>query len=240
MLSDILKKSQLIRLKHLLLFFSIILFLKVSGQRIVPELGFLVGGNLNTAEKCNMNLWGHYSIFGGIKINRGIRNGMDQRILLSFTNLNIKYYLKEISAKGAKSFMNDNRLCLDISLMSSIPAGKKSSIGLGIMLTSFFKSNFEAEYGASVDQNLSIGMNIVKANEDLKNQKVNYMPSILLSFRTPVFKIFGKQTGVLIQVRQSLLKIYHNPIVLEYGTTQQEYLKSVDPCITFIQTGLYF
>lgn len=232
--------SLLIRLKYLLLFFSIILSLKVCSQRIVPEFGFLVGGNANIAEKCYLDILGHYSIFGGVKIKSGNSYGMDQRILLSITNMNIRYYLKEISVPGDKSFMIDHRLCLDISLMSSIPVGKKSSIGLGIMLTSFLKSNFEAEYGVSVDQNLSIEMNIPKANEDLKIQKVNYMPSILLTFRTPVFKIFGKQTGVVIQIRQNLLKIYHNPINLEYGTTQQEYYMSVDPCITFLQTGLYF
>lgn len=232
--------SMLIRLKYFLLFFSIILSLKVSGQKIVPEFGFLVGGNMNTAEKCYLGILGHYSIFGGIKIKSGTSHSMDQRILMSITNMNIRYYLKEISVPGDKSFMIDHRLCLDISLMSSIPVGKKSSIGVGIMLTSFLKSNFEAEYGVSVDQNLSIGMNIQEANEDLKNQKVNYMPSILLSFRTPAFKIFGKQTGVVIQIRQNLLKIYHKPIKLEYRTTQQEYFMSVDPCITFLQTGLYF
>lgn len=227
-------------LKFLLLTLFLLQIRIASGQEVVPLFGFLLGVNSNTAEKCDLSPLGNYSFFGGIKIRSNNNYGMDHRCLLSITNMNIKYYLSEISAQGAKSFMNDHRVSVDFSLLSSLPIGKKSALGLGIMLSGFVKSVFESEYGESVNKNLSIGMNISKANDDLKNQMVNHMPSMHLSFRTPAFKVFGKQTGFFLEIRQNLLKIYNKPIDLEYVTNQTEFVKTVNPRITVIQAGLFF
>jgi hypothetical protein len=227
-------------LKLLLLTLFLLQFHIAICQKVVPIFGFLLGANANVAQKCDLSPIGNYSFFGGIKIRSNDDYGIDHRCLLSITNMNIRYNLTEFSVQGAKSFMNDHRVSVDISLLSSLSIGKKSALGLGIMLSGFAKSVFESEYGESVDKNLSIGMNINKANDDLKTQMVNYMPSMIMSFRTPAFKVFGKQTGFLFEIRQNLSKIYHNPIDLEYGTNQTKYTKTVNPCITVIQAGLFF
>jgi hypothetical protein len=226
--------------RYVLLWISILLYLPSSSQRIVPEFGFLLGGNANTARRCDLDPFGNYSFSGGIKINSSDRLGMDHRCMISVTNNKVRYGLQEISLPKSKSFMVDHRFSLDLSLSSSFRVGAKSSLGMGIMVSGFIKSGFDAEYGVSVDRNMPIGMNISKADEDLQKHKADYMPSVLLSYRTPVFKLLGRQMGLLVVVRQNLMQLYRNQIGLEYGKNQQSYIKTVNPCITFLQTGFYF
>jgi len=211
----------------------------IFSQAVKPEFSVLGGGNFNTGMKSHLSFYGNYTISGDIKIKPSEnKRGMSQRVTFGYSRFRVSYYLPEISASEARSYFDDEKRALELSLLSSFPIKSNMQIGLGIGVTYYLFSEFSFESGVSVGDKPLVSGNESEANEQLNDNKNLVIPSVLLDYRIKVFTVLKRNGYAVFQTRFNLLDLYKDDIELEYEFYYNTYTRKVNPRLMTAQAGI--